>query len=142
MVPASAAIKRVLEKPFGGEIPQVYQGYTSSFGASVMQMGVLPTLAVFANDSNSGSKENRAHLLTILHEILTSDDSGLSNGNKAKLKTKEYRSTKDGVEQESLFNYALDISKREEDMRDFRTHLLEAAIAAKLVIRTFKFSKP
>lgn len=143
--PAITAIEEILAKPAGGKpIPREYQGYISSFGASVKQMGLLPSLAAFAGQKvDGGSKENQGDLLTILHRVLCSDASGLPDGVKAALKSKKYRETDTGtdVEHEKLFRYALDIAKDQQKFRAFRTHLLDAAVAIKLAIRTFKLSE-
>lgn len=142
--PAVASIKRVLAEPAGeNPIKREYQGYISSFGASVKQMGLLPTLAAFASEKvTGGSKENKGDLLTILHEVIVDDASGMPDTLKSKLKTKRHRvtNTDTNVEHEQLFQYALDIAKDDTQFRAFRSHLLDAAVAVKLAIRTFKLS--
>jgi len=141
--PARTAIDRVLAQPLNGKpIPREYQGYISSFGASVKQMGLLPTLAAFAGTkADGGSNEDRPDLLTVLHEVVTHENSGLNSQIKAKLKSKKYWSTRNEVEHEDLFLYALEIVGNDADLHHFQLHLLEAVVATKLAIRTFELSK-
>ena len=143
LAPARIAIDRVLAQPLKGKpIPREYQGYISSFGASVKQMGLLPTLAAFAGTkADGGSNEDRSDLLTILHEVVTHEKSGLSDQLKARLKSKQYWSTRNEVEHEDLFRYALKIADKDTDLHHFQVHLLEAVVATKLAIRTFELSK-
>ncbi|MFT6001175.1 MAG: CRISPR/Cas system CMR-associated protein Cmr5 small subunit [Neolewinella sp.] len=120
------------------EIPREYQGYISSFGASVMQMGLLPTLAVFGSQNEGGgSAQDRAKLLTVLQAILTSKASGIDS--ELKQEISDY-STK-GKESHPLFGFAVRVAGDQAKQRELRTHLMDAAVAAKLAIRTFQLSK-
>ena len=40
-----------------GNIDSVYQGYISSFGVGVVQVGLLPTLAYFESESSKGERK-------------------------------------------------------------------------------------
>ena len=61
----------VLSREFDdGVIPSAYNGYISSFGASVLQSGLLPTLALFEN-TNASTKENKEYLSYLIVRILT-----------------------------------------------------------------------
>ncbi len=103
----------VLDSTFPkGEIPSAYNGYISSFGASVMQSGLKPTLALFENQ-NSSTKEDKSYLTTIILKILDKD-------------TKE----------SSLLKYV--IANNEELLKP---KIMDIAIAVKLSIRTFKLKK-
>jgi CRISPR-associated protein Cmr5 len=56
----------VLEKEFSdGKIPSAYNGYISSFGASVMQSGLLPTLALFEK-KDAPTKEDKSNLTSLI----------------------------------------------------------------------------
>ena len=85
---------KVLDETYtNGVIPSAYNGYISSFGASVMQSGLKPTLALFEN-KNSATKENKEYLTKIILKVLdkkTNETSLLRyvlNGNEALLKDK------------------------------------------------------
>jgi len=95
-----------------GIIPSAYNGYISSFGASVIQSGLLPTLALFEN-TNASTKENKESLTYLILQILTNRDDDIS-----------------------LLRYVL---AHNPDM--LRDEILDISIAIKLAIRTFKLDK-
>lgn len=124
---AIAAIKAVLQKGNDtNKISREYQGYISAFGASVMQMGLLPTLAVHA-DAGSDSAEDRRDLLKVLAHTLTGTSS-VPAELRSKLEHKE-----DQLFEIAVHNRALQPALRE--------HLLDAAVAVKLCIRTFELTE-
>ncbi|HHH51506.1 MAG TPA: type III-B CRISPR module-associated protein Cmr5, partial [Campylobacterales bacterium] len=47
-----------------GVIPSAYNGYISSFGASIIQSGLLPTLALFENENNQDKTKADKSVLT------------------------------------------------------------------------------
>ena len=103
----------VLDNTFkDGEIPSAYNGYISSFGASVLQSGLLPTLALFESTSSS-TKENKEYLTYIIFQILTGRDDDIS-----------------------LLRYVLD-----HNQELLKPKIMDIAIAIKLSIRTFKLKK-
>jgi len=113
-------------------IGREYQAYISSMGATIQQMGLLPTLAIYA-DTESGAAGDRTKLLRILQAVLASDECGLEPTIKSALSDEKYANGK-------LFQVSaeeLDKSQR----RQLKRHLLDAAVAVKLAIRTFKLSK-
>ena len=106
---------RVLEDEFSdGVIPSAYNGYISSFGASVIQSGLLPTLALFEN-TNAHTKESKEYLTYIIARVLTGREDDIS-----------------------LLHYVLK-SKKDENL--LKTKIIDIAIAIKLSIRTFKLDK-
>lgn len=127
LLPAALQAIHAVLKPEKKPIQAEYQGYISAFGASVMQMGLLPTLAVFA-DKDSGSAQDRSTLLRILHRIAASQHSGLTPELKKQL----------GDNDEGLFESVVGLADKDYQMREIRACLLDAAIATKLSIRTFK----
>ena len=104
---------KVLEKDFvDGKIPSAYNGYISSFGASIMQSGLKPTLALFEN-KDSNTKEKKEYLSKIILKVLD-------------------KSTKET----SLLKYV--INGNEKLLKD---KIMDISIALKLSIRTFKLDK-
>lgn len=93
-----------------GEIAKAYNGYISSFGASIIQSGLKPTLAVFEN-SNASTKEDKSYLSTLILKLLPN-----AGG-------------------DSLLKYVLADKDREEALK---AEIVDIAIALKLSIRTFK----
>lgn len=127
-----------IEDTFKAEsIPAEYQGYISSFGATVMQMGLLPTLAVFASEKEDGAAQDQSALLDILYKVVCSDASRLEDRLKNQLKAAK---TKDQAGH-FLFRAAVSLANNEADLRALRAHLMDAAIAVKLSIRTFKLTR-
>jgi CRISPR-associated protein Cmr5 len=105
---------KVLNKEFpDGQIPSAYNGYISSFGASIMQSGLKPTLALFENENNQDkTKEDKSFLPKII--LLVLDNAHADT---------------------SLLRYILGKSKEEEILTQ---KIIDIAVAMKLSIRTFK----
>ena len=111
------------------EIAREFQGYISAFGASVLQMGLLPTLAVYA-DKESGAVEKKWMLLEVLaHVLMANDGVYLSSTAKTALKGRE----------KDLFKVVIANGGIQ---REVTEGLLDAVVAVKLCLRTFKLSKP
>ncbi|MFY4804696.1 type III-B CRISPR module-associated protein Cmr5, partial [Aliarcobacter butzleri] len=56
----------LLNKEFpDGKISKAYNGYISSFGASIIQSGLKPTLAVFEN-TNASTQEDKSYLSKLI----------------------------------------------------------------------------
>ncbi|MEN4045380.1 type III-B CRISPR module-associated protein Cmr5 [Sulfurimonas sp. NWX367] len=106
---------KVLERTFeNGVIPSAYNGYISSFGASVIQSGLKPTLALFEN-TDANTKEDKSYLTKIILQILDQD-----------------------TQESSLLKYILPKQKNEAYLKQ---QILDIAVAVKLSIRTFKLKK-
>jgi len=106
---------KVLQKEFPqGAISSAYNGYISSFGASIIQSGLKPTLALFEN-TNANTKEDKSYLTKIILQILQTN-----------------------ADETSLLRYVLANSKDEEYLKQ---QILDIAVAVKLSIRTFKLKK-
>lgn len=92
-------------------IPSQFKGYISSFGASVISSGLLPTIAFYSNQG--AAEEGRHLLLEAIHDVLAEHNKHLASGN-----LKEY----------VLIQENRGLAKRE---------IFDACIALKLAIRTF-----
>lgn len=104
---------KVLDETFNeGIIPSAYNGYISSFGASIMQSGLKPTLALFEN-KDAATKEDKEYLTKIILKILNGEDG-------------------------SLLRYVLN---SKDDETYLKEKILDISIAIKLSIRTFKLKK-
>ncbi|AXX95873.1 type III-B CRISPR module-associated protein Cmr5 [Arcobacter ellisii] len=93
-----------------GKIASSYNGYISSFGASIIQSGLKPTLAVFEN-TNASTKEDKSYLTKLILKLLPN-----TQGN-------------------SLLKFVLANKQKEESLKE---EILDIAVALKLSIRTFK----
>jgi len=106
---------KVLNSTFtDGVVPSAYNGYISSFGASVIQSGLKPTLALFEN-TNASTKEDKSYLTKIILKVLDSNTT-----------------------ENSLLKYILENEKNEEYLKQ---QILDIAVAVKLSIRTFELKK-
>lgn len=120
------AMKSLQEHFPKNEIERKYSGYVASFGASLTQSGLIPTLAFYYNKPSDGGgekkekeKENRKKsspvdrikIMKILEEML-------------------------GIK-ESLLKYVIN---QEEDEELFQEKIKRAAVALKLAMRTFKLT--
>ena len=94
-----------------GYIPKEFKGYISSFGASVIQSGLIPALAFFSNDE--GAKEDRSKILDVIYNILKINS---TSGNLLKYFVDEYTGDKELMKEK----------------------IMDAATALKLAIRTYK----
>jgi len=97
-----------------GKIPSSYNGYISSFGASIIQSGLKPTLALFENQNNQdNTKEDRSVLPKWILKVLDKN-----------------------TQETSLLRYV--INNNEELLKQ---KIIDVAIALKLSIRTFELDK-
>jgi CRISPR-associated protein Cmr5 len=102
----------VLKDEFNdGIISSAYNGYISSFGASIMQSGLLPTLALFEK-KDAPTKKDKSKLTKLILKILDENFNG------------------------TLLEYAL-----ENNQDILKKQILDISIAIKLSIRTFKLKK-
>jgi len=103
---------QVLKETFAdGTFPSSYNGYISSFGASVIQSGLTPTLALFEN-RDVKTKEKKELLTNIILQILAPN-----------------------AQEETLLEYILNSSEHEKYLKK---KILDISIALKLSLRTFK----
>ena len=76
LIPAAMeAVEKKLAK--NGKVPKVYNGYISSLGASLIQMGLLPTLAFYTHSkkkNKANSKEERPKLLHAIFQLIEPDE--------------------------------------------------------------------
>jgi len=101
----------IIEKDGKRYIPKEFKGYISSFGASVIQSGLIPALAFFSNDE--GAKEDRSKILEVIYQILEINS---TSGNLLKYAVEEYKGDKELLEEK----------------------IMDAATSLKLAIRTYK----
>ncbi|MBZ0199970.1 MAG: type III-B CRISPR module-associated protein Cmr5 [Ignavibacteriaceae bacterium] len=114
---ALEAIKESKVANANNEVAKEYKGYVSSMGASIIQSGLLATLAFYSNEQ-SGSADKRLKLLKAIVKTILDINSN-----------------------EKLLKYVLSNSNNGSDktqINKFEKQISEALIALKLAIRTFK----
>lgn len=109
-------------------IPATYQGSISGMGASILQMGLLPTLAVFADQESGAKDDQRQHLLRIIRSVL---ENYANYGDKQLL-----------IDHATEDLCKVAASRMSHSQRkNLREYLLDAAVAVKLSLRTFKLDR-
>ncbi len=99
-----------------GAISSQYKGYISSFGTTILQCGLLPAVALFSK-TDGRSEKDKLPLLEIIWELV-----------------------KPEAKQGKMLDYLIELqeSNRHTELQQMQARVLDAAIALKLAIRTFK----
>ncbi len=118
---AYRAVQENLVAADGRSISKQYNGYIASFGAAVVQSGILAALVFnYREPEDSHSEEDRRKLMDAIYRVICEQDGERVQG--ADLKA-YYR-------------------HEQTDKRRLKQQILDAATAIKLVIRTFKLTEP
>lgn len=128
IIPALNAIESNMfkgEKDYSKcEVPAEFKGYISSFGASIIQNGLVSTIHFF-NNKNANTKEDRTIIITLLFDMLKS----------YYIQNNTYEFNFENI------NSLLELVKENNNRLDILTEIIiDAAIALKLAIRTYKIS--
>lgn len=102
-------------------IPKEFNGYIANFGASIVQSGLLSTVAFFEN-TDSGADKNRKTIVDLIFNIIE------------KYENKEEIDYKADC---SLFKYVM---KNKNKKNIIKEKIIDAVIALKLAARVFEFS--
>jgi CRISPR-associated protein Cmr5 len=117
-------------------VPKQFKGYISSFGASVIQSGLMPTLAFYSDAKKA--KGDRSLLVPALIDILFRKGIYPTNDEvQKKLDVLEKDKDKDLKPHIHIFfDWLLENNK--ENHEKLRKELMDASIALKLALRTFR----
>ncbi|HUM51389.1 MAG TPA: type III-B CRISPR module-associated protein Cmr5 [Chitinophagales bacterium] len=115
------AVKKFVIPENQSEVPKEFNGYISSFGASVISSGLLPTIVFFSQAGKS--KGDRRSVINALEYIVSKEFPGTINTN------------------EKIVSKVTEMVKANQSMNRLEEKLNEAAIALKLAIRIFPKSK-
>jgi CRISPR-associated protein Cmr5 len=124
LIPAAIAAITSSGMSDNGAVNKAYKGYISSLGASIIQSGLLPTLAMYKG--TEGSDNKKAETSCLLNAIFSV------------VKSKYNPKPTD----DNLFDYALRIMQKPEMRQMVINEIMNASIAVKLAIRTFKLIEP
>lgn len=100
-----------------GEVLNEFNGYFSSFGAAIVQSGLKPALAFFSNETRA---KERSKLLKAIYKLIV-----------------DKNAPKD-VEAKKLLEYVIANPNDEEQLK---AKIIDASIALKLAVRTYKLVK-
>lgn len=103
-----------------GIVLNVYNGYISAMGASIIQSGLLPTLASFESTKDNEKEGDKKRISTSILNIIKDENKDTS------------------TEETSLLNYVISKSIEPEDIQYYKEKIINIGIALKLAIRTFK----
>ena len=98
-------------------VPKAFKGYFSSFGAAVVQSGILPAVIFFENETGR-TEANRPHVIEAVLKLLQAK--GEIPSNVGRLTT-------------HLLN--------PQNQQELQKPIVEAAIALKIALRTFTIEK-
>lgn len=118
---AIEAVKKFVIPENQTEVPKEFNGYISSFGASVISSGLLPTIVFFSQAGKS--KGDRRSVISALEYIVSKEFPEIISSN------------------EKIITKVTEMVKAEQSMNRLQEKLNEAAIALKLAIRIFPKSK-
>jgi CRISPR-associated protein Cmr5 len=100
------------------KVPKVYKGYVASFGTILKQSGFLPAVVLFLKESDKGDANKKPIVEAIYHLIKT-------------------KGSLQGITfPEKVIDFAMGVDATKPVVR---REVLNAAIALKLALRTFKF---
>ncbi len=110
-IPRAIELIKEVEIAKDGEVNNKFNGYFSSFGASIVQSGLKPTLAFFSNE------ESKEMIVKAIAELLKKHGEAIGD-----LK---------------LLDYVIASSNEE----NLKSKIIDASIALKLAVRTYKLKK-
>jgi CRISPR-associated protein Cmr5 len=117
-------------------VPKQFKGYISSFGASVIQSGLMPTLAFYSDAKKA--KGDRSLLVPALIDILFQNESyPIDIEVQKKLDDLDKDKEKD-MKQIVHYFFAWLLEANSENPQKLRKELMDASIALKLALRTFR----
>lgn len=103
-------------KNLENKVPREFNGYIANFGASIIQSGLLATVAFFER-KESKSKEDREKLPQLIIDIINKNN---------------------GSNEKYLLDY---IIKNKNKINLIKEEIIDIAVATKLAIRVFEFTE-
>ena len=107
----------------------------SSFGASVIQSGLLPTLAFYSDAKKS--EGNRSLLIPAMMDVMFESESYPVNENVKKL-LETISNNKEKLPEEMHLLFAWLLENNRQNPEKLKKELMDSSIAIKLALRTFK----
>jgi CRISPR type III-B/RAMP module-associated protein Cmr5 len=114
-----------------GQVPNEFKGYIDSFGAAIVHNGLIPAVVFYeskgkdtADEEKQTIEKNRNKLMRAILQLLPHQE---------EKKSSSYENT--------LYNYILHRKHQGHHMRKIRQDVVDAGIAMKLALKTFKFTR-
>jgi CRISPR-associated protein Cmr5 len=102
-----------------GKVLRVYSGYIASMGASIIQSGLLPTLAFFQEKQRDNTKGDKKNISIAILNIIRKNNANITN--------------------QTLLEYVIENQDKKESIKN---QIIDITIALKLAIRTFELVEP
>lgn len=114
-----------------GQVPNEFKGYIDSFGAAIVYNGLIPAVVFYeSKGKDTADKEkqtveiNRNKLMQAILQLLPHQEGKKLSSN-----------------ENALYNYILHRKHQGHSMRKIRQDVVDAGIAVKLALKTFKFTR-
>ncbi len=104
-----------------GKVKKQFKGYIASFGAAVIQTGLIPAVAFYS--VQAGAEADRGKIIDAIQEILQ--------------RTGEVNMDK----KQSLLRFLVERFENGDDMSRWKEKVMDAATALKLAVRIFNVEK-
>lgn len=121
--------KALFKKDSSSDIDASYNGQIASLGVTIALSGLRPALAIYYQDSNSGSgsKVNRRAILEVIAEMIKNDKGrDLENANDA-----------DFIDAKTFLTYSFRRDLNSLGLKKLSREVVDCAIALKQVVRTY-----
>lgn len=141
----AVAIKAIEDQGIArnGKVPNEFKGYIDTFSASIVQNGLIPAVIFF--ESGSKNRDESKNGKTESESKDKEKEKIEENRNKMMQVilslVKGKKSSEKQEKKPTLLNYVVSWQKNNKDMKKIRQDIVEAAVAFKLALRTFKFEK-
>ncbi len=120
------------------EIPSAMKGYIPAMGASIKQSGVLPTLAFYANDS--GKEADSKKLLAAILSLISSQKERQNLDPTVEVPLVNYVITRCKISNTDRTQLGAD-NLNPFELNIVTKEILQALVALKLAVRTFKIEE-
>jgi len=127
IAPAIEAIKKC-DIAKEGKVPNEFKGYIDTFGAAIVQNGLIPAIIFFEN--KRGSKT-----------VSSDQEKDKTADNREKLMKAILTLLQGEEKHKNLYDYIKFRENQGDDIKNIRLDISEASLALKLALRTFEFIK-
>jgi CRISPR-associated protein Cmr5 len=137
LIPAAIrAINRQNIPGKNGVVPNEYKGYIDTFGASIVQNGLIPAVVFF---ETAGGEQDKSITADPEKKNIYQNRNKLMKTILLLLLEKEGNTCPSSPE--TLYKYIMARKERGMEEKRIRKNIIDAAIAVKLGLRTFEFTK-
>ena len=114
-----AVENNILEKD---KVKSQFKGYISSFGAAIIQTGLIPAVAFYS--VKAGAEEDRNKVIDAIWEILQQNEQASIDPNAR-----------------NLLHFLVEQYREGKDLSAIKSKIMDATTALKLAVRTFQIEK-